>query len=90
MPRRPHQAKAAALIAAAGVKRDRDGLIRCRVCGSTEREACDPPCSWAEPDLCTGCADGVDALVEWFEGARKANLTALLREVDRESALLRR
>jgi hypothetical protein len=29
----------------------------CRVCGCTDTRACDPPCSWAELDLCTACVD---------------------------------
>ena len=27
----------------------------CRECGCTDDHACDPPCSWAEPDLCSAC-----------------------------------
>src|ERR1700726_2668963 len=67
------------------IKFDKDGLIRCRVCGCTEREPCNPPCAWFEADLCTGCALVAEALVSWAEGARRANLTALLREVERAS-----
>jgi hypothetical protein len=31
---------------------------RCRVCGCTERRACEGGCAWATPeqDLCTSCA----------------------------------
>jgi predicted Fe-S protein YdhL (DUF1289 family) len=63
-------------------RRDRDGLIRCRVCGCTERDACDPPCSWVEDDLCSGCHDAVSAIAIWQLGARRNNRTALLREVE--------
>jgi hypothetical protein len=28
----------------------------CRVCGCTENNACDPPCSWAGADLCSACS----------------------------------
>lgn len=28
----------------------------CRVCGCTERNACEGGCGWAEDDLCTACA----------------------------------
>ena len=28
----------------------------CRECGCTEHNACLPPCSWAEEDLCSACA----------------------------------
>lgn len=27
----------------------------CRRCGCSEYDACFPPCSWAEPDLCSTC-----------------------------------
>jgi hypothetical protein len=27
----------------------------CRSCACSEMDACDPPCAWVEPDLCTGC-----------------------------------
>jgi hypothetical protein len=32
----------------------------CRICGCWEDEACDGGCAWAEPDLCSACADPVD------------------------------
>lgn len=64
-------------------KRDRNGFIRCRVCGCTEVEACNPPCSWSEADLCSNCNDAVDALHEWFVGAHRPSRAALLRELDR-------
>ncbi len=32
----------------------------CRVCGCTENNACPGGCSWVEPDLCSGCAEGED------------------------------
>lgn len=28
----------------------------CRVCGCTDDDACFPPCSWVEVDLCSACA----------------------------------
>lgn len=64
------------------LKLDRDGLIRCRVCGCTEREPCNPPCSWIDVDLCSGCADAVLALAEWYDGAHRSNKAALFRELD--------
>jgi hypothetical protein len=71
------------------VKRDRDGQVKCRVCRCTETNPCNPPCAWArgERDLCTSCSDVVWALRIWMEGARMANLSALMREVlaDREA-----
>jgi len=31
---------------------------RCRACGCNDNYPCiDPPCGWAEPDLCTRCRD---------------------------------
>lgn len=80
------------------VKVDRDGYVRCRVCGCTEREPCNPPCAWVETgtrratkagisidldDLCTNCADAVNAMVEWFDCARRPSMAALMREVAR-------
>lgn len=65
------------------VKRDRNGLVRCRVCGCTEVEPCEPPCSWVEADLCSGCQEAVEALHEWFVGAHRPSRAALLRELDR-------
>ena len=67
-------------------KRDRDGLIRCRVCGCTEREACNPPCAWTPgtPDLCSNCEATIQVLMTWQEGAHRANRAALLREFDTE------
>lgn len=31
------------------------GVRACRLCGCTDAEACNPPCSWVEPDLCSAC-----------------------------------
>ena len=64
------------------VKVDRRGLVKCRVCGCTDVRACDPPCSWREDDLCSGCDDAVKHLMYWAEGANKANKFALLREFE--------
>ncbi len=61
------------------MRHDRNGLIRCRVCGCTAIDACNPPCGWAQQDLCTTCADAVKALLEWADAARRANLSGLLQ-----------
>jgi hypothetical protein len=59
---------------------------RCRVCGCTEREPCNPPCAWmGKEDLCTTCATAVAALVEWAEAALRANMSALMREYQRQA-----
>lgn len=29
----------------------------CRVCRCSQHDACQPPCAWAEDDLCTACVD---------------------------------
>jgi len=63
------------------VKRDRNGLVRCRVCGCTERDACANSCSWVEFNLCSTCDAAKEALLEWHEQARRANWKALLREL---------
>ncbi|PCI47174.1 MAG: hypothetical protein COB49_07500 [Alphaproteobacteria bacterium] len=31
--------------------------MACRVCGCTYFNPCNPPCAWAEPHLCTTCAE---------------------------------
>jgi len=36
---------------------DNIGAI-CTGCGCSEFDPCDPPCSWAQPTLCTGCDHG--------------------------------
>jgi hypothetical protein len=68
------------------VKRDRNGLTRCRVCGCTEVDACAPGCSWVEEDLCSVCAVAAEALFDWLGDARRANKSALWREVERRAA----
>ena len=59
---------------------DKDSLARCRVCRCTESDACNPPCSWSDADLCSGCMEVLTALVHWKEGAHRPNMAALLRE----------
>jgi hypothetical protein len=73
---------------AAEPKWDKDGYVRCRVCGCTEREPCNPPCAWVEEDLCTLCALIAEALAEWKTGAHRANVAALMREVSRKERAL--
>jgi predicted Fe-S protein YdhL (DUF1289 family) len=62
-------------------KRDRNGLVRCRVCGCTEIDPCANACSWVEFDLCSTCYTAREALLEWHEQARRANWKALLRSL---------
>ena len=56
----------------------------CRVCGCTEDYACNPPCAWFDPTLCTTCALAAEALGEWSRATVKPSLAALLREADIE------
>jgi hypothetical protein len=63
------------------IRVDRDGLVRCRVCSCTEREPCEPPCSWAEEDLCSWCSSVAESLADFLEGAHRPSLAPLLREV---------
>jgi hypothetical protein len=68
------------------LRHDRDGYIRCRVCSCTEREACNPPCSWVEgeADLCSNCLAAVLVVTCWLEGAHHPSLSALKREAEQE------
>ena len=72
-----------------GIRRDRDGLTRCRVCGCTQVDACAGGGGWVpgEADLWTTCAEAVAALVLWLDQARRANRAALWREAIRQQAL---
>ena len=66
------------------VKRDRDGLTRCRVCGCTEVDACADGCSWVDgTDLCSTCGRAVDELAWWMAHSRRVNKAALWREAER-------
>ena len=67
------------------VRRDRNGLTRCRVCGCTEVDACPEGCGWepGEEDLCTTCAEAALAIADWMFAARRANKAALWREATR-------
>jgi len=68
------------------MKFDRNGLVRCRVCGCTEVDACEGGCAWeqGEKDLCSTCGTVVRALLKWNEEARRPTLAALLRELKRQ------
>lgn len=76
----------------ADMKTDRNGFVRCRVCGCTEIEACDPPCGWepGEADLCTGCAEMMRALLRWSVGAHRATKASLMRELERAKSRIKR
>lgn len=71
-----------------GIKVDRDGLVRCRVCGCTERQACFPPCGWVpkEADICDRCHTAATILLDWHQGAWRPSKAALWREVARMRA----
>jgi hypothetical protein len=62
-------------------KRDKNGLTRCRVCGCTYIEPCNPPCSWVDNDLCSTCHATVDMMVGWLDAAHRPSMVALKREV---------
>lgn len=67
------------------IRRDRDGLRRCRICGCTERDACSNGCSWVDANLCSTCGQAANELLFWMIHARRPNKTALFREVARAS-----
>jgi hypothetical protein len=66
------------------VKRSADGLTRCRICGCTEIDACNPPCGWVEEGLCSTCWQAVAALLRHYDDSRKFNMAGIKREFDAE------
>lgn len=68
-------------LAPGPVKRDRRGLMRCRVCGCTVADACPGGCAWTDEDICTVCAEAAAAVAEWTFAARRVNWSAFHREV---------
>lgn len=67
------------------VRRDRNGFIKCRVCGCTEVDACPSGCAWVEMDLCSVCSGTAfqvaEMILRWRENCRRANKAALDREI---------
>jgi hypothetical protein len=59
------------------------GQVKCRVCGCTDRHTCNPPCHWAEEDLCSTCLEAARALLNWGESAVKPDRNALWMELNR-------
>jgi hypothetical protein len=57
------------------------GARQCRVCTCTDEHACNPPCAWFDPTLCTTCALIIEALIGWIESARVPDPEPLVREV---------
>lgn len=57
-------------------------MTRCRVCGCTEVNACNPPCGWqpGAGNLCTSCAHAANVIAVWLDIANRANITGLIRE----------
>lgn len=58
--------------------------MRCRMCGCTETQPCEPPCSWApgRGNLCTACLAVAAVVSDWrVRIAHRANFAALKREV---------
>jgi hypothetical protein len=68
------------------MKVDRNGYVRCRVCGCTEIEPCNPPCEWVDADLCSTCNYVVREIREWAHEAHRASWAALRREVEAQEA----
>ena len=48
--------------------------MNCRVCECSEEDACMFGCDWAEPDLCTTCAQIIIALCDYFEVSGPAKM----------------
>lgn len=58
-------------------------MMRCRVCGCTQTDACANGCEWVEDHLCSVCHDAAKALAVWCAEARRPNKTALWREAQK-------
>ncbi len=61
-----------------------DDLTKCRVCGCSQNEPCNPPCGWARAkgNLCTSCDDLAGNIREWMQDvAVLPNLAELVLEV---------
>lgn len=56
--------------------------MKCRVCKCTEERACNPPCAWAEPGLCTTCHGAAGVIAEWMAAAHQPSVPALIREAN--------
>ena len=54
--------------------------MKCRVCKCTYEQPCNPPCAWAEPELCTTCRDAACAVAEWMAAGHRPSVSALIRE----------
>ncbi len=51
-------------------------VTACRLCGCTEACACPGSCYWAEPDLCSRCADAIESVKARAGGVTPAAATA--------------
>jgi hypothetical protein len=59
------------------------GQVKCRVCGCTDRNPCNPPCNWVEEDLCSTCLEAAQAVLYWRQSALKPDRNALWMELNR-------
>lgn len=79
-PRKNGEASTPAAIAPRSHRRRTPA--RCRVCSCTEFAACNPPCSWTEPDLCSTCAEHAAVTANWLLSAHRPTWHALRLEVE--------
>jgi hypothetical protein len=52
--------------------------MKCAVCHCTELQPCNPPCRWAQPNLCSTCHAALDTLLNWSDQAREPRIFRLL------------
>jgi hypothetical protein len=57
-----YQAHERAVLVGQGI--DLGDEPRCRECGCSDSLACPQGCGWTQPDLCSACADELDALAD--------------------------
>ncbi len=64
------------------------GVRTCKVCGCTDEEACAGGCSWAQPAICSTCADRQAVADQQYLATLRAQGLAAALQVDQARAQL--
>lgn len=54
--------------------------MKCRVCTCTDDRACESGCEWAEPDLCSNCAETIITVTDWLFSAVRPAIYRMIAE----------